>query len=64
MIRVALLPGDGVGPEVLPVARRALEIAGAAHRVEYAFEELPWGADRYLSTGETLPDGELRRAPE
>ena len=61
MIRVALLPGDGVGPEVLPVARRALETAGAAHGVEYAFEDLPWGADRYLATGETLPDGELRR---
>jgi 3-isopropylmalate dehydrogenase len=61
VIRVALLPGDGVGPEVLPFARRALEIAGAAHGVEYGFEELPWGADRYLATGETLPDGELRR---
>ncbi|HET6638074.1 MAG TPA: isocitrate/isopropylmalate dehydrogenase family protein [Gemmatimonadota bacterium] len=61
MTRVALLPGDGVGPEVLPVARRALEIAGAAHGVTFTFEDLPWGADRYLGTGETLPDGELRR---
>ena len=61
MIRIALLPGDGVGPEVLPFARRALEIAGAAHGAEYAFEDLPWGADRYLDTGETLPEGELRR---
>jgi 3-isopropylmalate dehydrogenase len=59
--RVALLAGDGVGPEVLPVARRALEIAGAAYGVSYSFEELPWGADRYLATGESLPDGELRR---
>jgi 3-isopropylmalate dehydrogenase len=59
--RVALIPGDGVGPEVVPVARRALETAGALHGVEYAFEELPWGADRYLATGDTLPDGELKR---
>ncbi|HUF89377.1 MAG TPA: isocitrate/isopropylmalate dehydrogenase family protein [Gemmatimonadota bacterium] len=55
------MPGDGVGPEVLPVARRALEVAGRAHGVEYAFESLPWGAERYLASGETLPDGELRR---
>ncbi|HET9334246.1 MAG TPA: isocitrate/isopropylmalate dehydrogenase family protein [Gemmatimonadota bacterium] len=55
MIRVALIPGDGVGPEVLPVARRALEAAGAGAGVEYSFEELPWGADHFLATGETLP---------
>ena len=61
MIRVALIPGDGVGPEVVPVARRALEIAGERDGVRYAFEELPWGADRFLKTGETLPDGELKR---
>jgi 3-isopropylmalate dehydrogenase len=61
VIRVALIPGDGVGPEVLPVARRALEIAGAAHGVEYSFEELPWGADHYLATGETLPGDEVKR---
>jgi 3-isopropylmalate dehydrogenase len=61
VIRVALIPGDGVGPEVLPIARRALEVAGSLHGVEFTFEELPWGADRYLATGDTLPDGELKR---
>jgi 3-isopropylmalate dehydrogenase len=58
--RVAVIPGDGVGPEVIAVARRALEIAGRAAGVGYEFEEFPWGADHYLATGETLPDG----APE
>lgn len=60
MTRVAVIPGDGVGPEVIVVARRALEIAGRAVGVGYEFEEFPWGADHYLATGETLPDG----APE
>jgi 3-isopropylmalate dehydrogenase len=61
VIRVALIPGDGVGPEVLPIARRALEAAGALHGVAFSFEELPWGADRYLATGDTLPDSERKR---
>jgi 3-isopropylmalate dehydrogenase len=56
MTRVAVLAGDGVGPEVIGVARRALELAGGTAGVEYRFEELPWGADHYLATGETLPD--------
>ena len=57
MTRVAVIPGDGVGPEVIGVARRALEIAGRATRVGFEFEEFPWGADHYLATGETLPEG-------
>ena len=56
MTRVAVIPGDGVGPEVIAVARRALEIAGQAAGADYVFEELPWGAEHYLATGETLPD--------
>ncbi|MGH7359186.1 MAG: isocitrate/isopropylmalate family dehydrogenase, partial [Candidatus Rokuibacteriota bacterium] len=61
MTRVALIPGDGVGPEVIEVARRALEVAGGAVGVAYQFEELPWGADHYLATGETLPEGAPNR---
>lgn len=57
MTRVAVIPGDGVGPEVTAVARRALEIAGRQAGVGYEFVELPWGADHYLATGETLPEG-------
>ena len=61
MTRVAVIPGDGVGPEVVDVARRGLEIAGRLEGVEYRFEEFPFGADHYLATGETLPDGAFRR---
>lgn len=61
MTRIAVIPGDGVGPEVVDVARRALEIAGRLEGVEYRFEEFPFGAAHYLATGETLPDGAFRR---
>lgn len=56
MTRVAVIPGDGIGPEVIAVARRALETAGRAAGVGYEFEDQPWGADHYLATGETLPE--------
>jgi 3-isopropylmalate dehydrogenase len=50
-----------VGPDVVEVARRALEIAGRAEGVEYVFEEFPYGAEHYLATGETLPEEAIQR---
>jgi 3-isopropylmalate dehydrogenase len=61
LTRVAVIGGDGVGPDVVRVARAALEIAGRRHGVEYAFEELPYGAEHFLKTGETLPEEALAR---
>jgi 3-isopropylmalate dehydrogenase len=61
LTRIALIGGDGVGPDVVRVARRALETAGRRHGVAYAFEEFPYGAERYLTTGETLPDHAFAR---
>lgn len=53
-IRVALLPGDGVGAEVVGEARRVLDALTAAGLVRCEFEAFPHGADHYLETGETL----------
>jgi len=61
MTRVALIGGDGVGPEVVAVARRALEVAGEQAGVEYTFESFPLGAEHYLETGQTLPDDTFKR---
>jgi len=54
MIRVGLLPGDGIGPEVVAEARRVLEAVAAAGLAELSFREFPHGADHWLATGETL----------
>ncbi len=54
MIRIALIPGDGIGPDVLREARRVLDAVAAAGLAELSFEEFPHGADHYLATGETL----------
>jgi len=54
--RVALLPGDGIGPEVCEEARRLLEFATqleSSFTIE--FESFPWNADHYLETGSTIP---------
>jgi 3-isopropylmalate dehydrogenase len=49
--RIAVIPGDGIGKEVIPVA---LEVI-AASRAEVEFGHFDWGADRYLLDGVTVP---------
>jgi 3-isopropylmalate dehydrogenase len=49
--RIAILPGDGIGREVIPQAVKVIEAVGAP--VELT--EFDWGADRYLKDGVTVP---------
>jgi 3-isopropylmalate dehydrogenase len=56
MIRVALMPGDGVGGEVIREARRVLDAVTEAGLADLSFREFPHGAEHYLATGETLGD--------
>jgi 3-isopropylmalate dehydrogenase len=51
--RIAVLPGDGIGKEVIPQAIKVMQAAGAA--VELTL--LDWGADRYLADKVTVPTG-------
>ncbi len=63
--RIAVLPGDGSGPEVVREGKKALETAADRYGFSLTFEEYDLGGDRYLRTGETLPDSvldELRQA--
>jgi 3-isopropylmalate dehydrogenase len=53
--RVAVIGGDGIGPEVLAEALKVIEAAGVS--LDTTFFEL--GADHYLRTGEVLPDATL-----
>jgi len=54
--RVAVIAGDGIGPEVIEAAIPLLDRAAAAHGFALDWERLPYSADHYLATGETLPD--------
>ena len=51
-----MIPGDGIGPEVISAALDPIEQAAAKHGVTLELERLPYGADHYLKTRETLPD--------
>ncbi len=56
MHKIAVLPCDGVGPEVVREGLRVLEAAAAKYGVEYETVTYDVGGDRYLKTGEILPD--------
>jgi 3-isopropylmalate dehydrogenase len=56
---IALMPGDGTGPEVIREGVKVLEAAGAKHGVKLNFVDYDFGGARYLRTGETLPDSAL-----
>jgi 3-isopropylmalate dehydrogenase len=47
-----VIPGDGIGPEVIAQAVKVLQALGGVE-----FHHLPWGADHYLATSETVPAG-------
>ena len=54
-VRLAVIPGDGIGPEVIGEARRVISAVGDLIGPRVSVEALPWGADYYLQTGVTIP---------
>ena len=57
--RIAVLPGDGIGVDVTREAVKVLEAAKERWGLPLELVHLPWSADHYLETGETLPEGAL-----
>jgi 3-isopropylmalate dehydrogenase len=57
--RIAVIPGDGIGPEVIREAVRVLELVREKHGVELGLTNFDWGAERFLNEGVSLPDGAL-----
>jgi len=57
--KIAVIPADGIGPEVTREAMKVL--AAAAHKTgfKYQADEFDFGGERYLRTGEVLPDSAL-----
>ena len=53
--RIAVIPGDGIGTEVVPEGIRVLDAAGSRFGIDFRWEELDWGCDRYLNTGAFMP---------
>jgi tartrate dehydrogenase/decarboxylase / D-malate dehydrogenase len=59
--RVAVIPGDGIGHEVIPAAIRVLEAAAEGCQVEFAWDHFPWGSAYYLEHGRMMPSDALDR---
>ncbi len=57
--RVAILAGDGIGPDVTAEAVKVLTVAAERWDLPLELIDKPWSADHYLETGETLPEGAI-----
>ncbi len=53
--RIAVIPGDGIGREVMPEGVRVLEAAAAAHGLRLEWQEFPWSCDWYREHGRMCP---------
>jgi 3-isopropylmalate dehydrogenase len=58
-VKLAVIPGDGIGPEVIAEALKVLDAATAAENVVFEKTEYRLGAGRFLDDGEVLPQAEF-----
>lgn len=59
--RIALIPGDGIGPEVVTAAVRVADAALARDGERCEWVNLPWGTEHYLRHGHTMPGDGLQQ---
>lgn len=59
--KVAVIAGDGIGPEVIDAGLPIIDAAARADGLALEVERLPYSADHFLETGETLPDEAFER---
>jgi len=64
VLKIAVIPGDGIGPEVVREGLKVLEAAAGATGLKYELQHYDFGGDRYLKTGEVLPEGALEELRE
>ena len=55
MHRIAVIPGDGIGKEVVPEGIRVLDAAGKRFGIQFKWEFFSWGCEYFLSHGEMMP---------
>ena len=59
--RIAVIPGDGIGREVMPEATRVLEAAGKRFHFELDWHNFDWSCETYLKTGQMIPQDGLEQ---
>src|SRR5438034_6745585 len=56
-LKIAVIPGDGTGPEVTAEALKVLAAVSKLEKFTYETQQFDWGGERFLKSGETLPVG-------
>jgi tartrate dehydrogenase/decarboxylase/D-malate dehydrogenase len=59
--KIAVIPGDGIGNEVVPEGIRVLEAAAQKAGIRFAWDHFDWSCERYAATGAMMPDDGLER---
>lgn len=54
---IAVIAGDGVGPEVVPHAKRVIEKIARKYDVSFAFQDFDWGSQHFFRWGKMMPTG-------
>jgi tartrate dehydrogenase/decarboxylase/D-malate dehydrogenase len=58
-LRIAVIPGDGIGKEVVPEGMRVLEAVGSKFGLHFRWAEFPWSCEYYARTGRMMPEDGL-----
>ncbi len=61
---IALIPGDGIGKEVIPEGVRVLEKVASRHQIDIAWKEFDWSCEHYLKTGTMMPEDGIEQLAE
>jgi tartrate dehydrogenase/decarboxylase/D-malate dehydrogenase len=59
--RIAVIPGDGIGNEVVPEGMRVLEAAGKRFGIEFQWDRYGWSCETYKKTGRMMPEDGLEQ---
>lgn len=57
--KIAVIPGDGIGNEVMPEAIRVLDVIAGRHDLSFQYDEKDWSCERYHKEGAMMPDDGL-----
>ncbi len=58
---IAVIPGDGIGKEVVPEGLKILNAVGAAFGIEFRFKHFDWSCETYKATGRMMPEDGIAR---
>src|SRR5690606_27841987 len=62
--RIAVIPGDGIGKEVIPEGQRAAEAVAGRHGFSIEWEAFDWSCERYAETGRMMPEDGIAQMKE